>query len=87
MEFAPLHYACLWGWDDCVQEFINQDADLASITSTGMTPLMMACSRGHLKVVTLLMGEGNGESAELEATDAQGGRVLEKQYLEKCYII
>mmetsp|Transcript_21849 Transcript_21849/g.25822 ORF Transcript_21849/g.25822 Transcript_21849/m.25822 type:complete len:470 (+) Transcript_21849:82-1491(+) len=76
MDFVPLHYACLWGWDDCVQEFINLDADLATITSTGMTPLMMACSRGHLKVVKLLMGESDGESAELEAKDAQGDTAL-----------
>ena len=49
MEFTSLHYACIWGWDDVVEAIMGMDADLAAITSLGMTPLMFACSRGHLK--------------------------------------
>lgn len=76
LEFTPLHYASVWGWEDCVQELIDMDADLAPITSTGQTPLMMACGRGHLKVVRLLLNEGDGESADLEAVDSMGDTAL-----------
>mmetsp|Transcript_67633 Transcript_67633/g.136187 ORF Transcript_67633/g.136187 Transcript_67633/m.136187 type:complete len:466 (-) Transcript_67633:75-1472(-) len=76
MDFVPLHYAAVWGWEDCVEVMIAMDADLAPITSTGMTPLMMACSRGHLKVCKLLLAEADGESADLEASDAQGDTAL-----------
>ena len=53
-------------------ELIANDADLAPITSTGTTPLMLACGRGHLKVAGALLAEQNGESADVEARDAQG---------------
>ena len=76
MDFTPLHYACTWGWEDCVVELIGMDADLAPITSTGMTPLMMACQRGHIKVCKLLLAEAGGESAEIEAKDSQGDTAL-----------
>lgn len=76
MDFVPLHYAAVWGWHDVVEAMISMDADLASITSTGLTPLMLACSRGHLKVCKLLLAENDGESADLEATDAQGDTAL-----------
>ena len=76
MEFVPLHYACTWGWDDVVGELIGMDCDLAPITSTGMTPLMMACQRGHHKVAKLLLAEQGGEAADVEAKDAQGDTAL-----------
>jgi len=76
MEFTSLHYACIWGWDDVVEAIMGMDADLAAITSLGMTPLMFACSRGHLKCVKLLLSDCDGETAEIEAKDSTGDTAL-----------
>lgn len=75
-DFRALHYACIWGWDKCVESLMEMDCDLACRTSTGSTPLMFACARGHLTVVRTLLSEQDGEPAEIAARDSQGDTAL-----------
>jgi len=87
MDFLPIHMACTWGWEDVVKELIENNADLAPTTSTGTTPLMIACQRGHVRVCKLLLAEGDGDSAEVEAKDSQGDNALMMAIRRNCFPI
>ena len=70
-DFRPLHYASFWGWLDVVEALLKAEADVGPVTTTGETPVMLACERGHTKVVELLLEEG-GQEAGIESKNARG---------------
>ncbi len=32
MDFRPLHFAAVWGWEDCVEALLEMDVNVASST-------------------------------------------------------
>ena len=52
---TPLHYAAIYGQERTIKLLLSHKADVNSRSKTGVTPLYIACSEGHLaSVVTLL---------------------------------
>lgn len=58
-EYFPLHEACCRGFDAVVSVFIKSGCDLDKATPVDLdTPLHIACMRGHIGCVHLLL-QGN----------------------------
>jgi ankyrin repeat protein len=51
----PLHLACLHGHLDVVRALLSYKADANARNAAGDTPLMFACSGGHLAVALTLL--------------------------------
>jgi ankyrin repeat protein len=43
---------------EVVRLLISEGADKENAASNGATPLLIACSKGHVEVVRLLLSEG-----------------------------
>lgn len=55
---TPLHYAVSSGSLNCARLLIGAGADVEAQTSSGRTPLMLACRSGHEHAVMLLLKAG-----------------------------
>lgn len=55
---TPLHYAVSNGSLDCARLLIGAGAEIEAQTSSGRTPLMLACRSGHEQAVDLLLKAG-----------------------------
>ena len=54
-EYYPLHEACNRGYDRVLQEFVNAGCDLDRVNTDLDTPLHVACMRGHIQCVHILL--------------------------------
>ncbi|KAI8068747.1 ankyrin repeat-containing domain protein [Gongronella butleri] len=54
-----LHYAAFFGHADACKALIAAGASVDIYSSDKMTPLLLACQRGHLDVVKVLLDQGN----------------------------
>ena len=85
----PLHYACSRNRLECAQLLFREggagvDAEeatlmLAAKDSSGSTPLMRACSRGHMQLTTWLIEAG----ANTTCTDHDGNTPLHLATIER----
>lgn len=57
-EYYPLHEACNRGYDQVVKVFIEEKVDINQVTNDLDTPLHIACTRGNINCVHLLLGNG-----------------------------
>jgi ankyrin repeat protein len=71
---TALHHAAEKGHDEVVAYLVAQRADASIRTNRGETPLSLACERGRLVVVSLLLRHMG--QAGLEAKGGDGGTVL-----------
>lgn len=56
---TPLHVACETGHDECVSVLLLKTGKIVEyIDSSGFTPFLSACLRGHLKCAALLVEHG-----------------------------
>ena len=75
---------CLWlaivyynGSTDLVQLLLTHGASVdAALTSSGATPLMMACMLGHLEIVQILLRQANGPANVINAACGNGTTAL-----------
>lgn len=59
-EYYPLHEACNRGYDLVVQEFVSaRGVEMDKVNSDADTPLHVACMRGHIQCVHILLGAGS----------------------------
>jgi ankyrin repeat protein len=71
---TALHYAALCGNEECVSFLLGQGAQANSRDKDGTTPSILACEKGHMGVVRLLL-QHMGKQA-LQETDNEGKAAL-----------
>ena len=70
---TPLHFAAQNGFDETVKVLLQKGAKVDSVTSKGVTSLMLASEKGHVAIVQLLIGEGS----DINVADVSGKTALE----------
>lgn len=85
----PIHLSAEYGYIEIMQELITAGADPNSRDSFQRTPLMIACSMGHLEIVRFLVEQIN---ATVRGFDFEGNSILHisasaGQYLIVRYLI
>lgn len=55
---SGLHYACGYGWNDCMKLMVESGVDLNGVNSAGMSAGMMGYIKGHIGVVRQYMELG-----------------------------
>jgi ankyrin repeat protein len=73
--WTPLHYFACWGHQELVGPLLNQGAQANSRDVLCRTPLMLACEKGQVDVVRLLLQHTWGQG--LHDVDKQGRTALE----------
>jgi ankyrin len=68
--WRALHFAAYGGNINVVKVLLSEGADVSSRDADGVTPLMLACKKGHLEVVQVLLEATEGQGLE-EITDAE----------------
>ncbi|XP_057326697.1 ankyrin-1-like [Microplitis mediator] len=56
--FTPLHFACIFGCHDVAEFILNINADINIFSYDNSLPIHIAVSKGHDKVVELLLNHG-----------------------------
>ena len=54
-----MHDASLAGYFEYVEALVEAGSDVNAKNSCGVTPLMDACTRGHVEIIDLLLKTGN----------------------------
>ncbi|XP_048240708.1 serine/threonine-protein phosphatase 6 regulatory ankyrin repeat subunit A-like isoform X2 [Haliotis rufescens] len=57
-QHKPLHYASCLGYSDVVNFLICEGSDLDVVDRGNVTPLYLACERGHLQIASMLINAG-----------------------------
>jgi hypothetical protein len=68
LGLTALHHAAFRGHLAIVQLLVEEGASIGSCTTTGCTPFLAACSKGHTDVIEHMLGA----SADPHAVDAEG---------------
>ncbi|MFC1652081.1 ankyrin repeat domain-containing protein [Planctomycetota bacterium] len=58
LGYAPLHWACYFGYSDLVELLIGKGADANLVSDTGRTPLEIATSMEYTNIADLLREQG-----------------------------
>ena len=66
---TALHIACIYGYTWAVIKLLKHSADWKAVDSSGRSPLMIACQRGKVDIVKLLLEAGASHPTHLNAVD------------------
>eukprot|EP00347_Sterkiella_histriomuscorum_P008908 403343282 len=69
----PLHFACAYGWIDCVKLLIKAGANVNCKNEWGYTPIMIAMLKNHQHIVKELL---DVDGVDINGTDEQGRSLL-----------
>ncbi|CDW74196.1 ankyrin repeat-containing protein [Stylonychia lemnae] len=69
----PFHYACAYGWLDCIKLLIRAGASISNANEWGFTPLIIAMMKGHKKIVDFLL---DIDGIDVNSTDDKGRNLL-----------
>ena len=64
-----MHYACAYGWYECMQLLMEADADLNAANDWKLQPLAVAYLKGHILLVEELLKTGK---VDVNAQDTNG---------------
>ena len=79
----PIHAAASFGSVNIIKLFTYLNIDLNATTADAVTPLMLAASAGHQRVLRLLLKGG----ANVSMTDKSGLQPLHYAAGEHCYLV
>ena len=62
----PLHFACAYGWSDCIDLLIKAGANINCKNEWGYSPLLVAMLKNHKEIVKQLL---KIEGVDINGTD------------------
>lgn len=89
--WSDLYWACYYGYPEMVQLLLDHNAEVASPTSEGITPLQLAIragmcrsSKGRRAVIDLLLKRGADCTQRSPTPVAHWGTLLPEEYAQRC---
>jgi len=76
LGYAPLHWACYFGYTDLVELLISKGADANLISDTGRTPSEIAASMGYENIVDLLCKDANCHKLKIMMNDKTNSKII-----------
>lgn len=70
---APLHYACAYGFKECVEVLLKAESELNALNDWKVAPISIAMMKNHTHIVTWLLEEN---SIDVNYMDDKGRTLL-----------